>query len=53
MQPLSQTPYDLNDERLACYSSHDLNNKPFIDLTGLDKLNTETVRYSDLNFILL
>ena len=53
MQPMSQTPYDLNDERLAFYSSHDLSNKPFIDLTGLNKLNTEIVRYSDHNFILL
>ena len=47
MQPICQTPYDLNRELLFHYSSHDLNNKPFNEQTVLDHLNTELVHYSN------
>ena len=59
-QPISQTPYDLNNELLVRYSGHGLNNEllvrysghglnnePFGNRTILDHLNTELVRYSD------
>ena len=52
-QPVSQTPYDLNNELLVRYSSyglinkllvyysgHGLNNEPFDEQTVLDYLNT-------------
>ena len=45
--PISQTTYNLNNEILVCYSSFDLNIKPYNDLTGLDHSNTELVYYSD------
>ena len=47
MQPISQTPYDLNNEPLVRYSGHGLNNEPFNEQTVLDHLNTELVHYSD------
>ena len=47
MQPISQTPYDMNDELLVCYSGHGLNNGPFDEQTVLNHLNTGLVRYSD------
>ena len=59
-QPISQTPYDLNNELLfrysghglnnkllVCYSGNGLNNEPFNKRTVLDHTNTELVRYSD------
>ena len=59
-QPISQTPYDLNNELLVRYSGHGLNNEllvrysghglnnePFGNRTILDHLNNELVRYSD------
>ena len=61
-QPISQTPYDLNNELLVRYSGHGLNNKllvrysghglnnePFDEPTVLDHSNTELVRFSDLH----
>ena len=55
-QPISQTPYDLNNELLVRYSSHGPNNKllvrysghgsnsePFDERIVLDHLNTELV----------
>ena len=44
---LNQTPYDLNNELLVCYSGHSLNDEPFGNLTILHHLNTKLVRYSD------
>ena len=59
-QPISQTPYDLNNkllvrysghglnnELLVHYSGHGLNNEPFDNQTVLDHSNTELVCYSD------
>ena len=47
MQPISQTPYDLNNELLFRYSGHGLNNEPFGNRTTLDHSNTKLIRYSD------
>ena len=46
-QPISQKPYDLNNELLVRYSGHGLNNEPFDEQTVLAHLNTEQVCYSD------
>ena len=46
-QPISQTPHDLNNERIVRYSGHGLNTEPFDERTVLDHLNTKLVRYSD------
>ena len=59
MQPISQTPHDLNSELLVRYSrhvynnkllvrysSHDLNNGPFNEWTILDHLNTEPNKFA-------
>ena len=46
-QPISQRPYDLNNELLFAYSGHGLNNEPFDEQTVLDHSNTKLVRYSD------
>ena len=43
---ISHAIYEFNGH-LVCYSSHDLNNGPFIDSTCLDHLNTKLVHYSD------
>ena len=48
-QPISQTPYDLNNQLLFRYSGHGLNNEPFDEPTVLDHSNTELVRFSDLH----
>ena len=47
MQPISQKTHDLNSELLVCYSSFNLNNKPYDEQTIFDHSNTELVRYSD------
>ena len=47
MQPISQIPYDLNNELLVGYSGHGLNNEPFDEQTVLDHFNTKLVCYSD------
>ena len=60
VQPMSQTPYDLNNkllvhysshslytELVVCFSSHDLNNEPFNDPTGFDHSNTKLFQNSN------
>ena len=42
---ISYTTYNLINRLLVCYSSHDLDNKPFNDPTGLDHTNTKLVFY--------
>ena len=47
MQPILQTTYYLNNKPLVRHSSHDLNDEPFNDQTGLDHSNTKLIHYSD------
>ena len=60
MKPINQTTFELNKELihglntelLVLSSSHDLNNEPFKDRTGLEHSNTELVCNSNPhNFI--
>ena len=41
MQPISQTPYDLNNKKLVPYLSHGLNNKLLVRYSG-HGLNNES-----------